>query len=397
MKKEKHTEKSTEQNKEIWELICRLALEAGFADWGAVAAEEVSTEQKCYYNAREAAGYFAELDYLKRNCSKRFNPALLVEGTKSIVLFLVPFGQEMEMGNPPYIAQYARGKDYHKVIKERLFTILAALKEQFPEISGRPFVDSAPVLERYWAMRAGLGFIGKNNFLISPKCGIRNFICSLFLNVELPPPDAAASADATVSASADADATTACTGIPATANAADRRERTQGLPSCGACCRCLDACPTGALEAPFVLNANKCTSYLTIEKRHIQQQVEQQQAGQRQVEQRQVEQQNVEQQKVEQRQIEQQQAGQRQIEQRQAGGLEAHNTESHTLRQHRRYNRMELLKEENAIPVNGWLFGCDCCMNACPWNSKNISSWPEFLPQECEITYKGKEAPGNRD
>ena len=337
MKKEKHTEKSKEQNKEIWELICRLALEAGFADWGAVAAEEVSTEQKRYYNAREAAGYFAELDYLKRNCSKRFNPALLVEGTKSIVLFLVPFGQEMEMGNPPYIAQYARGKDYHKVIKERLFTILAALKEHFPEISGRPFVDSAPVLERYWAMRAGLGFIGKNNFLISPKCGIRNFICSLFLNVELPPPDAAA-------------------------NAADRRERTQGLPSCGACRRCLDACPTGALEAPFVLNANKCTSYLTIEKRHIQQQ-----------------------------------AGQRQIEQQQAGGLEAHNTESHTLRQHRRYNRMELLKEENAIPVNGWLFGCDCCMNACPWNSKNISSWPEFLPQECEITYKGKENPGNRD
>lgn len=338
MKKEKHTEKSTEQNKEIWELICRLAMEAGFADWGAVAAEEVSTEQKRYYNAREAAGYFAELDYLKRNCSKRFNPALLVGGTKSIVLFLVPFGQEMEMGNPPYIAQYARGKDYHKVIKERLFTILAALKERFPEISGRPFVDSAPVLERYWAMRAGLGFIGKNNFLISPKCGIRNFICSLFLNVELPPPDAA-----------------------------DRRERTQGLPSCGACRRCLDACPTGALEAPFVLNANKCTSYLTIEKRHIQHQVEQQQAGQR------------------------------QIEQQQAGGLEAHITDSHSLRQHRRYNRMELLKEGNAIPVNGWLFGCDCCMNACPWNSKNISSWPEFLPQECEITYKGKEDPGNRD
>ena len=229
----------------------------------------------------------------------------------------------MEMGNPPYIAQYARGKDYHKVIKERLFTILATLKEHFPEISGRPFVDSAPVLERYWAMRAGLGFIGKNNFLISPKCGIRNFICSLFLNVELPPPDAAV-----------------------------RRERTQGLPSCGACRRCLDACPTGALEAPFVLNANKCTSYLTIEKRHIQQQ---------------------------------------------AGGLEAHITESHSLRQQRRYNRMELLKEGNAIPVNGWLIGCDCCMNACPWNSKNISSWPEFLPQECEITYKGKEDPGNRD
>ena len=376
MKKEKHTEKSTEQNKEIWELICRLALEAGFADWGAVAAEEVSTEQKCYYNAREAAGYFAELDYLKRNCSKRFNPALLVEGTKSIVLFLVPFGQEMEMGNPPYIAQYARGKDYHKVIKERLFTILAALKEHFPEISGRPFVDSAPVLERYWAMRAGLGFIGKNNFLISPKCGIRNFICSLFLNVELPPPDASANATASADANATtactgitatANATTACTGITATANAADKRERTQGLPSCGACRRCLDACPTGALEAPFVLNANKCTSYLTIEKRHIQHQVEQQQAGQR------------------------------QIEQQQAGGLEAHITENHSLRQQRRYNRMDLLKEGNAIPVNGWLFGCDCCMNACPWNSKNISSWPEFLPQECDIAYKGKEDPDNRD
>ncbi len=319
------------ENKWIWNRTKVLAEELNFSACGCTKATEVSETTIDRYNERLSKGYFAEMSYLKRNCEKRFNPTLLEGGTQSLLLFLAPFGEnkyivkspskeqeenkstEIEKKREAKISQYAMGQDYHKVIKDKLFYILKALREEDPSIKGRPFVDSAPLLERYWAARAGLGFIGKNNFLISPECGIRNFIGVLCLNKELP----------------------YSTPIFFTSPNKQNYEKEYCITNesalkrnskidCRECDRCLKACPTGALEGPYMLNANKCTSYLTIEATYRENAQKQAQKG--------------------------------------------------TIK------RFDLLSMPNeAQAVNGWLFGCDECMNACPWNSKNRPSWSEFL------------------
>ena len=167
------------------------------------------------------------MGYLARNLDKRFDPSLLVPGAESVLCFLAPYGAA-EGG----VAGFAQGVDYHKIVKDRLFAVIADLKTQFPAFEGRPFVDSAPILERYWAVQAGLGFIGQNNFFISPEFGLRTIIGVIVSNIP-----------------------------------ADRFESHAPLPAteCGACGACLRACPSGALRAPFDLDARKCISYLTIE------------------------------------------------------------------------------------------------------------------------------------
>ena len=167
------------------------------------------------------------MGYLERNVDKRFDPALLVPGAKSVLCFLAPYGQAS--GG---VAGFAQGVDYHKIVKDRLFTVMAELKAQFPGFEGRPFVDSAPVLERYWAVKAGMGFIGQNNFFISPEYGLRTIIGVIVCNIP-----------------------------------SERFEPHAALPvtECGACGSCLQACPSGALYAPFHLDARKCISYQTIE------------------------------------------------------------------------------------------------------------------------------------
>lgn len=165
--------------------------------------------------------------YLSRNLEKRFDPELLVPGAESVLCFLAPYGAA---GGG--VAGFAQGVDYHKVIKDRLFSVMEDLRRQFPAFEGRPFVDSAPVLERYWAVKAGLGFIGQNNFFISPEHGLRTIIGVIICNIpadRFPPHAPLAATD------------------------------------CGACGACLRACPSGALRAPFDLDARKCISYLTIE------------------------------------------------------------------------------------------------------------------------------------
>ncbi|MBQ7999567.1 MAG: DUF1730 domain-containing protein, partial [Bacteroidales bacterium] len=187
-----------------------LAYSLGFTAVGYAPALPLQDEAARFADAMKQ-GHFAELDYLKRNVEKREDPRLLVEGAKSILVFLAPYGDSSvseksnvteigfsSCGNLPElpaelrgggykVAQYALGEDYHTVIKARLNTILNFMKEKEPTISGRIFVDTAPVLERAWAVRAGLGFIGKNNFLISRECGIRNFIGVIISNFEMPP------------------------------------------------------------------------------------------------------------------------------------------------------------------------------------------------------------------
>ena len=177
-------------------------------------------------------GHEGEMSYLTRNKKKRYDPRLLVEGTKSIVTVLYNYYPKLQIGNGEHfkIAKYAYGADYHDVLKRKLRQLLERIETQTGKLDGvRVFVDSAPVLDRAWAVRCGLGFVGKNTTLIHPKKGSFFFIGHLFLPVAL-------------------------------------AETGQELTNrCGRCTKCLDACPTHALEAPFHIDARKCISYLTIE------------------------------------------------------------------------------------------------------------------------------------
>ena len=199
----------------------------GFLDFGAAKVKTVAESRRRDFESYLSEGRNGEMAYLSRNLDKRFDPALLVPGAASVLCFLAPYGQAS--GG---IAGFAQGVDYHKVVKDRLFAVMRDLKAQFPAFEGRPFVDSAPVLERYWAVEAGLGFIGQNNFFISPEYGLRTIIGVIVCNI---PADR----------------------FPVHAPLA--------ATECGACGACRRACPSGALRGPFDLDARRCISYLTIE------------------------------------------------------------------------------------------------------------------------------------
>lgn len=199
----------------------------GFLDFGAARVEKVSKDRQGDFGRYLEEGRHAGMGYLARNVDKRFDPAQLVPGAQSVLCFLAPYGQAS--GG---VAGFAQGVDYHKVVKDRLFAVMSDLKTQFPSFEGRPFVDSAPVLERYWAVKAGLGFIGQNNFFISPEFGLRTIIGVILCNI--PYERFVPHAPLTVT-------------------------------ECGSCGACLRACPSRALRAPFELDARRCISYLTIE------------------------------------------------------------------------------------------------------------------------------------
>ena len=203
----------------------------GFDACGIASATVLESEsalvEQWLYEGREG-----EMSYLTRNKEKRYDPRLLVEGTKSIVTVLYNYYPKQQIGDGEHfkIAKYAYGADYHDVLKRKLRQLLERIETQTGKLDGvRVFVDSAPVLDRAWAVRCGLGFVGKNTTLIHPKKGSFFFIGHLFLPVAL-------------------------------------AETGQELTNrCGRCTKCLDACPTHALEAPFHIDARKCISYLTIE------------------------------------------------------------------------------------------------------------------------------------
>ena len=210
--------------------IIAEAAQMGFDACG-IARATVLEEESAHVEQWLEGEREGEMGYLTRNKEKRYDPRLLVEGTKSVVTVLYNYFPKQVLPGERYkIAKYAYGSDYHEVLKRKLRQLVEHIETQTGKLEGvRVFVDSAPVLDRAWAVRCGLGFIGKNTTLIHPKKGSFFFIGHLFLPLEL-------------------------------------EETGRPLPNhCGRCTKCLDACPTGALEAPFRIDARKCISYLTIE------------------------------------------------------------------------------------------------------------------------------------
>ena len=227
----------------ILDIISKEANIQKFAKWSYAKVSNLQEYENYFYKSLNN-DMFAQMDYLKRNISKRFNPAELVEGCKSVLVFLAPFGSngrinknldlniKGEVTDNYVVSQYALGEDYHKVIQDKLNIILSKIKDEFPSITGRVFTDTAPIYERGWGVESGLGFIGKNNFLISRECGIRNFIGIILINHQFE-------------------------SYPQPCN--DN--------FCGSCTNCIEACPTNALESPFSINCSKCLSYITIVKK----------------------------------------------------------------------------------------------------------------------------------
>ncbi len=175
-------------------------------------------------------GYQGKMSYLENHFEKRLNPSLLIEGAKSVIsLSYNYYPRKLQNPDSYHIAKYAYGEDYHIVIREKLLDLVQEIQEKTGEFSYRIFVDSAPVMERVWAQRSGLGWIGKNSLLLSKQKGsfffLAEIICDLDLIYDLP-------------------------------------FRTD---HCGSCTRCIDACPTQAIVSSKVIDSNKCISYLTIE------------------------------------------------------------------------------------------------------------------------------------
>ncbi len=173
-----------------------------------------------------------EMGYMARNQEKRLDPKLLVENAKTVIVVLQNYYPKKIQGEngEPVISKYAYGTDYHFVMKDKLRKLLEFIREEVAECNGRPFVDSAPVLERAWARRAGLGWVGKNSNLISVEHGSFFFIGELILDAEL---------------------------------SYDKPKLVNDY--CGTCTRCIDACPTNAIIGNRTIDARKCISYQTIE------------------------------------------------------------------------------------------------------------------------------------
>jgi len=176
-------------------------------------------------------GMHGSMHYMEKHQEKRVDPTKLVEGARSVIVVIASYLPEetQQDDQAPKISKYALGRDYHFVIKRKLKSLFSYIKELIPETEGRPFVDSAPVLERAWAFAAGLGWIGKNSNLISPGYGSFVFIGTLIINQEL------------------------------------QYDSPLSTDLCGRCTRCVDACPTGAILAGKVVDGSKCISYHTIE------------------------------------------------------------------------------------------------------------------------------------
>lgn len=210
-------------------MIKSRAKELGFMSCG-ISKAEFLEEEAPRLEEWLKRGYHGEMKWMENHFDKRLDPRKLVEGARSVVSVLLNYQPEQTQSDisAPKVAKYAYGTDYHHVIKKKLRALLNFINEEIGEVGGRAFVDSAPVMDRAWAERSGLGWIGKHTLLLTKGAGSFYFIGELILDIEL-------EADQPVT------------------------------DHCGSCTRCIDACPTDAILQPNLLDSNKCISYLTIE------------------------------------------------------------------------------------------------------------------------------------
>jgi epoxyqueuosine reductase len=211
------------------QLIKAKALELGFMFCGISKAgflEEEAPRLEKWLNQN----MHGNMSYMENHFDKRLDPRLLVDDAKSVISLLLNYypKESASLTDAPKVSKYAYGKDYHQVIKEKLKELLKFMNAEIGEINGRGFVDSAPVLDKAWAKKSGLGWIGKNANLINKENGSFFFIAELIVDIDL-------------------------------------LEDGPVKDYCGTCTKCIDACPTDAIVAPYIVNGSKCISYYTIE------------------------------------------------------------------------------------------------------------------------------------
>lgn len=209
-------------------LIKREAGRLGFDSCGISKAEKLDGEARLL-EAWLNQNMHGKMGYMANHFDKRLDPRLLVDGAKSVISFSHSYYTEKKQAEgAPQLAMYALGKDYHDVLKAKLEVLLSFIKEQVGEVNGRCFVDSAPVLERAWARRSGIGWQGKNTNLLTKRSGSYYFLAEIILDVEL-------------------------------------EHDSPVKDYCGTCTKCIDACPTDAIYEPYKVDGSKCISYFTIE------------------------------------------------------------------------------------------------------------------------------------
>jgi len=210
------------------ELIKSEAKQLGF-DFCGISKAEFLEEEAGKLEQWLKEGKHGQMHYMENYFDKRLDPRLLVDGAKTVISLLYNYYPEnTQRADAPRVSKYAYGHDYHEVIRSKLNALLQVLQEKIGQISGRAFVDSAPVLDKAWAKKSGLGWVGKNSNLINKEQGSFFFIAELIVDLEC-------AYDGPVK------------------------------DYCGTCTRCIDACPTEAIVAPYVVDGSKCISYLTIE------------------------------------------------------------------------------------------------------------------------------------
>ncbi len=211
-------------------LIRERAKELGFSEIGFSKAEKL-TEEEERLKVWLDKGFNAGMTYMNNHFEKRLDPTELVPGAKTVISLMYNYHTELNQSDESIykVSKYAYGRDYHKVVKNKLKKLFKFINDEIHEVSGRLFVDSAPVLEGAWASKAGLGWIGKNSLLINPKKGSYFFLSELVIDLEL-------DYDSPIS------------------------------DFCGNCTKCIDACPTDAIHPDgYIVDANSCISFLTIE------------------------------------------------------------------------------------------------------------------------------------